>query len=348
MRALPALAISGWLLAGAAYAHPVSATPWCSAEAVPDNAVRALKSSAARLLPGSPRAVVRIHTEGTLPHKDIWDLSMEAKKDLPLMSSLVLAWRTTRDPALLASLATVLDAWATIYQPSFNPIDETNFDVLIDAYAIARAELPPLTRDKVASMLWGWSAGYVQQMQHPSKPGKGTWVNNWQSHRIKLATLSAVALNDTPLFDASRAEFRKQLNQNLHLDGHTLDFDERDALHYAVFDLEPLVRAAMAAKTRGEDWLNLRADSGVTLAAGLDWLLPYARGEKVHEEYVRTTVRFDVQRREAGMKGFAGQWPPKSASRLYWMASTLDAKYLPVAQALTPPPPWLSACWATK
>ena len=34
---------------------------------------------------------------------------------------------------------------------------------------------------------------------------------------------------------------------------------------------------------------------------GEDWLLPFASGERTHEEYVHTSVKFDLQRRGAGL-----------------------------------------------
>ena len=327
----------------AANAH---AAPWCSADIPSSAALKSLQDDAVRRSAPQPRAIPRIHTEGTLPHQGIWDQSMEAKKDQQLISDLAQSWRATHDAATLAQLVALLDAWSTVYQPSFNPIDETGFDMLIDAYAIAREALPAATREHTAALLRNWAAGYVQRMEKPEHPGKGTWINNWQSHRIKLATMAAVALDDARLFEAARVQFRKQLNQNLGPDGASIDFAERDALHYTVYDLEPLVRAAMAAQLRGEDWLHLRGDNGATLALALDWLLPYARGERTHEEYVHTKVRFDLQRRDAGVAGFSGQWQPRSSADLYWLASTLDVRYQTVAQALAAAPPWMAACWA--
>ena len=324
------------------------AASWCSVDGASDKTLQSLQADANKRATDHPRAVARLHTEGTLPHQGIWDQSVEAKKDLPLMRELALIWRARHDQAALGLLATLLDAWASVYQPSFNPIDETDFDALIDAYAITRADLPAATRDKVVVLLHALGAGYIDQMQRLAKPGKGTWTNNWQSHRIKLATLAAVALDDTRLFDAARAQFRKQLNQNLHSNGMSVDFEERDALHYTVYDLEPLMRAAMAARTRGEDWLNLRAENEATLAAALNWLLPYASGEKTHEEYVNSTVKFDFQRRDAGVAGFSGLWEPKSSSQLFWLASTLDARYAEVAQGLANEPPWIFACWQVR
>lgn len=336
---IPALLLT--LFTAAAHA----ATPWCSAANPASGLGKSLLASADRRAGERPRAVVRVHTEGTLPHQGIWDQSVEAKKDLPLIRDLAMAWQTSRDRGALERLSTLLEAWADIYQPSFNPIDETEFDFLIDAYAIAGPALPAATRDKTGRLIRKWGEGYVEQMAHQARAGKGTWINNWQSHRIKLATMAAVALNDSLLFAAARAEFRKQLGQNLRADGSTIDFAERDALHYTVYDLEPLTRAALAAATRGEDWLHLQGDNGATLAAALDWLLPYARGERTHLEYVHTTVKFDLQRRDAGVPGFTGPWEPKTSGQLFWLAAKLDGRYRDVAQGLMNEPPWVAACW---
>ncbi len=68
----------------------------------------------------------------------------------------------------------------------------------------------------------------------------------------------------------------RQIAFNLCADGSTFDFEVRDALHYVTYDLEPLAIAALAAREHGEDWVTPR------LTAAVDWLLPYARGEKTH------------------------------------------------------------------
>jgi hypothetical protein len=186
--------------------------------------------------------------------------------------------------------------------------------------------------------------GYLARMQAMRAEAKGTSINNWQSHRVKIVTLAAVALRDNRLLADARTAYLRQLDANMRPDGSVIDFEERDALHYVVYDLEPLTRAALAASSMGQDWLTLKGHDGQSLQKGLDWLLPYADGRKTHEEYVHTTVKFDLQRRDAGLPGFSGLWDPKSANGLYWAASLLDARYRPLAQALAKNPPlWLSA-----
>jgi len=285
-----------------------------------------------------------LHTEGTLPHQGLRDQSIAAKRDFSYMRDLALAWRFNHDHAALEQLGAYLDAWTRTYRLSFNPIDETGFDDLIDAYALAAPALPEAVRQRTRRFLADMADGYLDQMaQHRSDP-QGIWTNNWQSHRVKLAAMATAAIGDHARLAKARAAFVRQLDANVLRGGEVMDFGQRDALHYVVYDLEPLTRAALAAEGAGEDWTRLKGASGQTLGTALDWLEPYAAGRKTHEEYVHTSVRFDLQRREAGEPGFSGLWDPKSAAGLYWTASALEPGYLPTARALSPSPPrWL---WA--
>ncbi|MGV8927148.1 MAG: alginate lyase family protein [Ewingella sp.] len=134
--------------------------------------------------------------------------------------------------------------------------------------------------------------------------------------------------------------------RDVHADGSVFDFYERDALHYVVYDLEPLTMAALAAARGGQHWSYLGHGRGGNLAQALDWLVSYADGRKTHQEYQHSSVPFDAARREAGEHGFSGPWAAKSSQGLYWMASHLDSKYKPLAQQLAHnPPTWLTVCW---
>ena len=116
-------------------------------------------------------------------------------------------------------------------------------------------------------------------------------------------------------------------------------------LHYVTYDLQPLVTAALAARRHNRNWLSERAANGATLAAALDWLTPFALGQKTHEEFVHSSVPFDAKRREAGLPGYTGEWDPKNAAELFHLAARLDGRFAPVALKLAPTPPaWLAVC----
>ncbi len=307
--------------------------------------IQALIRSVDARIGEQPKAMARVHTEGTLPHEGIYDQSAAALKDLDLMRDAALAWRVTNAPGYLQLVDRFLSAWVATYQPSFNPIDETRFESLIVAYDMTASALPVKTRNATAAFIAKLGAGYVAQIDAQKRPLTGTWRNNWQSHRIKLIALSAFTLGDRKMMNAAQRLFVEHLADNIGPDGKTWDFEERDALHYAVYDLQPLVTAALAARRFNRNWLRERGANGATLAAALDWLVPYALGEKTHEEFVNSPVPFDAKRREAGLPGYTGQWDPKNATELFHLAARLDGRYARVAQQLSPTPPaWLAAC----
>jgi hypothetical protein len=187
--------------------------------------------------------------------------------------------------------------------------------------------------------------GYIAQIDAQPRPLKGTFKNNWQSHRIKLIAMAAFTLDNRKMINAAQRLFDEHIGDNIAPDGSTFDFGERDALHYVTYDLQPLVTAALAARRHNRNWLPEKAANGASLQAALNWLAPYADGSKTHEEFVHSSVPFDAKRREAGLPGYSGQWDPKNATELFHLAARLDGRYTPIALQLAPTPPaWLAVC----
>jgi len=276
----------------------------------------AVLRAADRAVGRTPKAMARVHMEGTLPGKGIYDESQEALRDLPAARDLALAGRLTGDPRYVEAARRIVKAWIEIYNVSFNPIDETSFDTLLVAWDL----LPEAARAGLESgagrLFRDLSEGYLA---HPLKGN--TAINNWNSHRVKLIALAAFALGDPALIARAHDAYRTQLRANIRADGSTLDFELRDAVHYVVYDLEPLAVAALAAGRHGHDWV---AEENAALIRGLAWLEPYAAGEKVHQEFARTTLAFDRTRRQAGLPGFDGPFDPKKARTAMALAARLD------------------------
>lgn len=310
-----------------------------------DPGVKALVADVQSHVNDTPHPLAKLHTEGTLPHEGIYDQSVEAEKELDLMRNAALAWRATSDDRYLKLVDRFLFAWVTTYQPSFNPIDETRFEGLILAYDMTASALPVKTRNATMVFLNRFANGYIQQVDAQPRPLKDTFANNWQSHRVKLISMIAFTLDNRKMIAAAQRLFIEHIGDNVAPDGSTLDFTERDALHYVTYDLQPLVTAALAARRHNRNWLPERAANGATLAGALDWLTPYATGDKTHEEFVHSSVPFDAKRREAGLPGYTGAWDTKNAAELYHLAARLDGRYTPIALKLAPTPPaWLAVC----
>ncbi|SNS21958.1 Alginate lyase [Granulicella rosea] len=273
----------------------------------------------------TPHPMERVHTEGTLPGKGIHDESAAAEKDWPLTLNLAFAYRLTGDKRYLAQTAKFLDAWATVYKPSRNPIDETNFGNLVLALDLTRADLPPEVAEHTAALFRAMALQYLDWLDANHDKDH----ENWSSHRVKLAVLGAYVSGDKALIERATAAYSRQVKVNIHPDGSVNDFYKRDALHYVVYDLEPLTTAALAAKAHGQDWFHTAATGSPSVEMGVDWLLPYATGTKTHEEFVHSTVAFDAARDKAGEKGYSGPWDPKTSVELMGLAAWMDPKYRP-------------------
>ena len=342
--------ISAALLALAcAAAHAADAPRWWCPLAAPSpaHANDAVLTDALAQLDAQPHPMAHVHTQGLLPHQGIHDASDAAERDWPLALRAAVAWRLSGRPELLQQTTRYLDAWATTYQPDFNPIDETNLADLFQAWALTRDALPASTRDAMAALVRRIAEGYLSRLQVKAGSTYINDVNNWQSHRIKLLAASAAALGDPQLIDAARERLLIQVAANIRPDGGTVDFAQRDALHYVTYDLEPLVQAALALSPYGKDnLLEARSSTGSSIAAALDWLAPWAKGRRQHQEFVHTSEPFDVERRKAGLKGYGGAWDPRNSAALYAYAAVLLPKYRPLAERLGAVPPVLHACAA--
>ena len=302
------------------------------ARAADPSAARDVLARANKALGRPPGAIPRLHTEGTLPGKGIRDISLKAKQDQPIVLDLALAWRLTGDRRFLIQAARYLAAWADTYQMSFNPIDETGFDTLMLATDLTGADLPPRLRSKLNAFWTRMATGYLDAMDKTPK----NQMTNWQSHRVKLATMAAFQTGDARLIDRARAAYRKQVNANIQPDGSVFDFHERDALHYVTYDLDPLLMAAIAAKAHGENWYGWQSSAGSSLAAALRWLEPYALGAKTHVEFARSKISFDKERAAAGQPDYAPHpWKRGNAVNTFALASLCDSAWAPLVQRLT-------------
>ncbi|MET0336610.1 MAG: alginate lyase family protein [Caulobacter sp.] len=336
----PALAAGGFAVCAPAKAAPAQAS------AGAQSAVARARANLQR----PPAPLPRLHTEGTLPGRGIRDISIKAKADHPITLDFALAWRLTGDRAYLDQTGRYLTAWANIYEMSFNPIDETGFDALMMAYDLTRADLPAADRSLLDAFWRRMAVGYLDAMGAAPKNAH----TNWQSHRIKLATMSAFATGDAALIARARKAYEAQVAANLNPDGTTFDFHERDALHYVTYNFDPLLMANLAARANGQDWFSYRATTGSSLPHSLDWFAAYARGDKTHIEFANSKIQFDRDRAASGQAEYAPHpWKPSAAVNTFAYAAALDHKYADLSRQLSerysrPAPAWMSICLPSK
>jgi hypothetical protein len=286
-----------------------------------------------------------VHTEHTLAADPSRQASLAAERDLRRVRDAALAWRNGAGDVWLQRAAAGLKPWFETYRPDLNPIDETPLDALVEAYALVGRGLPADVRQADAAFLERWARAYVRAVDAAKDDprAKGVWTNNWQSHRVKLVAMIAAATGSTALQGDAERLFRLQVAQNIRPDGEVLDFRQRDALHYVVYDLEPLLQASLAARSFGRDWYAMPVN-GASLAKAVAWLEPYADGRLAHEEFVHSTVAFDAERARAGERGYSGPFQPRTAARLFHLAAAFDPRFAGLADRLGPKPDELTLC----
>ncbi|SMG55466.1 alginate lyase family protein [Paraburkholderia susongensis] len=305
-------------------------------ERVPADLAAALRSKAQATLSRAPRPRAVVHTQGLLPHEQDHDASLLAREDWHDTLLQALAFTVSADAGhteVHADKAVAyLEAWLPIYASSSNPVDEAELVDLLFGFDLVQARLPAVTLGEARALGRRMAQGYLGE-RRVGDPSTG--LNNWQSHRVKLATAGAFLAGDAALIATAREVFFAHVIRNIDANGVTYDFGQRDAMHYVVYDLQPLIVAASIAAAHGEDWYGAPQAQG-RLAAALHWLEPYAAGKLPHEEFVHSSVRFDARRAAAHVEGYAGPWRRGEAADLYWMAARLDARFAPLAAMLDP------------
>lgn len=108
------------MLAVVTLTPPVMAQAESTCTTLSPEQIAAVRRTVERNLSADSRAIERVHTEGTLPHQGIWDQSIEAEKDWPLMRQLAMLWQDEHRPGDAAALSRLLRDWAHTYHPSMN------------------------------------------------------------------------------------------------------------------------------------------------------------------------------------------------------------------------------------
>ena len=285
-----------------------------------------------------PNARAQVRTEGRLPGDPVLAEGLEASRDWFAMLCMALTARATGEPRYRDGLRRYFEAWLERYRPSFNPVSENDFHYLALAYATGGASLPAPTRRRAEALFRTMAEAYLREGDARDPRSR----NNWQSHRVKLATALALALDDRRLLARSRRLFQRQVDQTIAADGVVYDFVERDALHYAAWSLEGLLTATFIAAQAGEAWYGYRNPRGTGLDTALHWLAGYAEGGRSHEEFAGSSVLLDRERARLGLPGAAGAWNPREAATVYHLAARENPRWSSLAQRLGYQPGWIA------
>lgn len=281
-----------------------------------------LKKIADESLQDVPLPADTIFSEGILAGNPKKVKTQASLRDIPKTYALAMTYALSGGEAYRDKAIAFLYAWATVNKPQGNPINDTKLDGLIQAYDLIQAEFPATEKKTFEN----WLRALAQREQN-RKPV----TNNWNSHRLKVLGLVAYTIGDTALQHYTTTELEKHIARNLYADGSGYDFIERDALHYHVYTLEPLLKLAIVMKRAGgKDYYNYVSSSGSSIQKSVAFLVPFVAGAQTHPEFVNSKVKFDQARAKNNEPGYqAGKlFSPAHGATTLSLASYFDPKVL--------------------
>jgi hypothetical protein len=306
-------------------------------DAIAKTAFEPFKTMADKALTQQPNPIEKITTEGKLAGDPDKIKTIEAVRDADKIYALTLVYKLDDNKACLDKAAEYLLAWAKVNKSNGDPIDETRLEDFIAGYDMVRDAVSPEVKKTVDNWLQTIADGELNSKY--MAPGKGTAINNWNSHRIKIMAMIAYTLHNDKFGQTVQTELTKQIAINLYPDGNGYDFTERDALHYHIYTLEPLITAATVIyRATGKDYFNYESEKGSSIKKSVDFLVPFVTGEKTHGEFLNSHVPFDKARAKNGEKDYqaGAKFDPLTGIHVLEQAAYFNNKYLTAVQQATP------------
>jgi hypothetical protein len=299
-----------------------------------------IREAANLALDEEPAPISKIVSEGHLGSDPRKIRSWAAMADIDKVESLTWAWAVTGDRRYATQAVKFILAWARVNESDGDPINETKFEPMIVAYDLLRPDLSETDRKTVDD----WLRTKAETLLSKGKPER----NNWVSHRLQIVGLVGLVLDDESLTQQAVEGFRNHVEEDLYLDGSSLDFQTRDALYYHLYTLEPMLVLARAEE-RHDATLNLfdyQAASGASLHGSVDFVIPFAEGEKTHFEFVHSKVNFDRRRARDGENEFQPHfWNPRTSIDMFTEAAWFSPKYGRLAARLAGNPEGMFINW---
>ncbi|GHB53183.1 alginate lyase family protein [Persicitalea jodogahamensis] len=281
-----------------------------------------------------PRSLRSIYYEGLLDTNPDRIDTEKSLRDMDKLAAWLFAYYVTQDATYARKAKTYILAWASTYQPTGNPINENKFEPLIHSYQAMKMHFSKAEQGQVEHWLTEIAEA---ELAYPNIP-----QNNWKTKQIKLIGTIGLIVGREGFERYAVEGLKKYVDGALYEDGTSRDLRQRDAMSYHVSGLKPLLVTAITMDQfkndkGGSQIFNYRNPAGGSIRASVDFVVPYALGEKVHEEWVNTKVELDRQRAAAGIAHYQPGTPyePEQSREMFELASYFDSRYHQVLRHLT-------------
>lgn len=292
---------------------------------------QAVREAAQPLLDIEPAPLKVIHYEGLVNTDPRRIATVKQLRQMGDAARLMRFWQVSDDPRAAAALQRLILAWTQTYELTGNDVNENKFYPLLVAYHALRDQFDSPNQQRLDD--WVERLGRL----HKQAVENSTHFTNRYSKHVRLLAICGMILKRDAWIEAAHEGIKRFVTQSLYADGSSHDLKRRDTLTYHASALRPPIELAMLAGEQGRELYHWTSPQGGAIKKSVDFVVPYALGEKVHLEWVNSQIDLDRRRAEAGIDYYQPGRPfdPQSALRLMEEASYFDASLMRVVHHLT-------------
>ncbi len=281
---------------------------------------REIRESALPLLGSEPLPLEKIDYEGLVNTDPRRVACVEKLKQTGDAARLLRYWQISADAKAAERLRSFINAWAETYQPTGNDVNENKLYPLLVAYMALRGKFEPAEREKIDR--WVDQLGTL----HLKGVKRSRHFTNRYSKHVRLLCICANILGRDEWLEEGFKGIRRYVTRSLYPDGSSLDFKRRDTLTYHCSALKPVLELAITSGPKGRELYAWESPKGGSLKKSVDFVVPYAMGEKTHKEWVNSKVQLDHRRAEAGLEKYrpGRLFDPQDSLTLMEYASYFD------------------------
>lgn len=124
-----------------------------------------------------------------------------------------------------------------------------------------------------------------QERPHHPKNNAYSWTATTNISAALLLEVAGQSEEATATLEQWRSNLYDQIRINVQPDGSSYDFQDRDSVHYHVFNEVAWLKASNYLRHHGEE---IPADVSESLERSIAFAEPYLKGEKTHLEFVNS------------------------------------------------------------
>lgn len=284
-------------------------------------AMRPAMLEADAILPKAPRPVQEIVYEGLVSNDPRRvHCVINHLRDMDDVAALIHAWYLSGQDVYARKIREYLLAWATTFVPTGNAINENKLAPLMHAWSLHReSHYGSAERDLVDAWFTGIMEKELEAARDPHKR-----QGNWHTKRLRMAAFLGRAMRRPEWTQYARDGVKEFVENSLYPDGTSYDFERRDTLLYHMSALKPIFDVV---RTLGEpDLYYWESPVGSSIKKSVDFVVPFATGERTRREWVNSEVDLDRRRAESGLDKYeiGKLFDPQDAIEFLDMAESFD------------------------